>query len=325
MSPTTATDRGALLARGAWHAPAPAMNAIEILAAARRLVAAGLPLVPCCAPLDGGRCSAPWHKWPCDRIGKRPLAEGYPEIAHEPPTVEHVERELRRLGAVNPAIVTGPIVAVEADSAEAEAEVVELAGPEIERAPCRLPRPGRGRGWLFAAPPGVEIGNRAGLGRSGAIDVRGRSGIFVVPPSVHATGHRYQWAPSRAPWEIELPPLPVGLLALAIDGAETRRRAADAVGRLSRPEIVAHVPPRVGALLRAEHDLGELWAGRGKRSGDCSGSGYDYAIAVALLRRGVPEREIASALAARPGAHRRDTAYLRTTVERAAARGKARR
>ena len=48
-----------------------------------------------------------------------------------------------------------------------------------------------GRHYYFRCPVGQSIGNRAGI-RPG-IDVRGNNGYVVAPPSIHASGNRYEW------------------------------------------------------------------------------------------------------------------------------------
>src|SRR5688500_5586797 len=69
----------------------------SILDTARRLAALGWPIAPMCAPTRDGACSAAWHGR-CERIGKRPLMQGYPRLADEEPTARYVEEMLERLG-----------------------------------------------------------------------------------------------------------------------------------------------------------------------------------------------------------------------------------
>jgi Bifunctional DNA primase/polymerase, N-terminal len=57
-----------------------------------------------------------------------------------------------------------------------------------------------GGGWhYYLAPTGS--GNRAGVLER--VDWRGRGGYVVAPPSRHASGHPYQWAPGR---DLDTPP-----------------------------------------------------------------------------------------------------------------------
>ncbi len=73
--------------------------------------------------------------------------------------------------------------------------------------------PRRG-GWqqFFRHPGNVHIGNRAGL--KPGLDVRGDGGYVIVPPSVHASGRRYEW--KTAPSDLPLAPLPDAVLRLLL-------------------------------------------------------------------------------------------------------------
>jgi hypothetical protein len=116
-------------------------------------------------------------------------------------------------------VVPQGIVVVEGDSPEGEREIVALASGATDAAPARERREGRGRGWLFRADSTVKIPQRAHLGESGAVDVLPPGAIFVMPPSIHRTGHRIGWVPGRAPWEAPAPLIPSALLQLAMQGS----------------------------------------------------------------------------------------------------------
>jgi len=213
-------------------------------------------------------------------------------------------------------------VVIEGDSSEAEAEIMELGGGTARRAPTRERRPGRGRAYLFRTPRAVVLSDRTKLGRSGAIDVRGPGGILVLPPSVHLTGHEYTWVKGRAPWEVDAPLLPSRLLELVRrSGVVSARGASSQQGsKLAFAEGGRVLSPRVQFLLRSRRLLNDLWTSVGKRHGDTSASGYDFALARELLRCGVPEEDVVRAIAARPRAHRKDRDYCRATVRSAGAK-----
>ncbi|WP_169796628.1 bifunctional DNA primase/polymerase [Chondromyces crocatus] len=144
-------------------------------------------------------CSAAWHPRPCDRAGKRPLLADYPRWAARGPSFADVESSLRVWAPCNLALVAvGVLVVIEADSPDADAELASLGGAELASAPAREARSGRGRAYVFRAPPGVNVPNGARRGTSGAVDVRGTGGLLVVPPSRHVSGHVYAWLPGRA-------------------------------------------------------------------------------------------------------------------------------
>ncbi len=64
-----------------------------------------------------------------------------------------------------------------------------------------------GRHLIFAAPPGIEIGNSAHKVAPG-IDVRANGGYIVLPPSIHPSGTPYQWLDTTA----TIAPLPEPLI-----------------------------------------------------------------------------------------------------------------
>jgi hypothetical protein len=155
----------------------------------------------------------------------------------------------------------------------------------------------------------MVVGNGAKRGASGAIDVRGRNGYVVVPPSIHSSEYVYEWEPGLAPWETTLAPLPDALAPLM---KEARVRDGTAV-----PPLRSGLSSRVKFLLDARLGIRRLWNGEGKRVGDTSASGYDHAFALALLEAKVAPREAAAAVAARPDAHRRDADYAWQTTQAA--------
>lgn len=69
-----------------------------------------------------------------------------------------------------------------------------------------------GRHIYLAAPEGVAV--RCSAGQLGpGLDVRGDGGYVVAPPSLHASGRRYQWESSGDPDEVAIAPMPEGWLA----------------------------------------------------------------------------------------------------------------
>ncbi len=289
------------------------------LSHAEQLLGIGLPVVPLCQPVTGGGCSASSHEDTCRDAGKRPLVAGYPSLAHQVPDRDQASRVIMKFLPCNLGIVVpAGLVVVEADSPAAEEEVSLLAGGETERAPTRERRPGRGRGWLFRLALGTNVLLRTHLGASAAIDVLPAGSIFVVPPSVHRSGHAYAWVSGREPWKTSMPLLPAALLSLAREGARPPSQASGdfALGATFAPRVSS----RVAFLLKSRRRLAALWNGEGKTCGDTSSSGIDFSLAIELRAAGVPVPEVAEALAARPGAHSSARTYCMTTAQRATGR-----
>jgi putative DNA primase/helicase len=98
----------------------------------------------------------------------------------------------RKWPDANIGVATGTasgFIVLDIDGYEALSRLRRLAG-EHEPLP-KVPVVRTARGWhlWFRPSPGVVIPSSAGDG----LDVRGEGGYVVVPPSVHATGHVYEW------------------------------------------------------------------------------------------------------------------------------------
>ncbi len=101
---------------------------------------------------------------------------------------------------------------------------------------------GRGNGGhVFFKAPTVPVGNSRGQLPSG-FDIRGKRGLLVAAPSVHATGGRYRWLVS--PDETEVAAAPAALLRLltcrpAAEHERTAVRSARHVLDVPTPDGVA--------------------------------------------------------------------------------------
>ena len=281
----------------------------------RMLHMSGIPSVPLCRPTSGSSCTGARHSDPCGDAGKKPLVAGYPAMADVLPQRGHLFDLVRKFFPCNLGIVVPRwMVVVEADTPAGETEIVKLEGGGA--GPVRERRGGRGRGWLFRVGPNNEVPGRTRAGRSQAIDILTGGSIFVAPPSVHRSGHIYDWVEDNAPWEISAPPLPHDLRHLALEGSRRRSSGRDSDHTAFEPGL----SEGVAFYLAARKRLTRLWMGDGKTGGDTSQSGYDYSFAQELRDCKLSIREIAEAIAVRPGAHRRDKDYCILTARRAAGR-----
>lgn len=161
------------------------------------------------------------------------------------------------------------------------------------------PMTATGKGWhLFFRPTGE--GNRAGLVPQ--VDWRGNGGYIVAPPSVHASGRRYQWLPGLGP-DTDLEVAPPWLFSLvrplarmlaptvSIAGRGVSaygRRALEAeVGRVA----LAPVGTRNDTLNRAAFSLGQLVASGALKPADVA----DALLSVAL-RAGLSDGEATASI-----------------------------
>ena len=295
-------------------------NGEFVVAALSLLGAGGLSPVPVCRPVNESKsCSAPWHPDPCDRCGKRPLVRGYRRFSSFAAPAEQLRDWASEFDALNlGAVIQEGFVMVEADSPDADRELIDLDPSLVNGGPCRERRPGRGRAYLLRTD--LPMASRAHLGESGAIDVRGPGGLWIVPPSVHETGHQLRWVARRAPWQTKPLVLKARLRELLAQTSEPR---SPKIQRHGSPEpseftgVGAHLSPRVQRLRRCSLRVKQLWEMRGKTRGDTSASGYDFALARALLQLGAIPGEVVGALMARRESHRQDLAYATLTARNA--------
>lgn len=226
--------------------PAPAAAAAPTIAAADPLPAAadsettlyesamvyavnGWQVLPCCFPNAAGGCGCggTWDRQQQrmvphtkNDIGKAPLGALVPHGLIDSAGVgqpETIEEWWRRQPLANVGVRTGHvsgIVVVDLDprhgGTAAFAALVRRNGA-LPVVPFALT--GGGGAHLYFAYPDTPIANSAGKVAEG-VDVRGDGGYVLAPPSLHASGRRYQWKRGRSPQEAELAPPPDWLIRL---------------------------------------------------------------------------------------------------------------
>lgn len=125
-------------------------------------------------------------------------------------------------------------------------------------------RTGGGGLHFFFAHPGGTVKNSANAVGPG-LDVRGEGGYVVAPPSVHASGGRYEWLPGRGPDQVAFA-LPPPWLVQAMRGgrdagagrSDQRRRVAVrglAAGGADEGERNDAVARLFGHLVRRDVDI----------------------------------------------------------------------
>lgn len=140
---------------------------------------------------------------------KVPLVADWPNVATTDP--EQVAAWWREFPRASIGFATGELVVIDVDGAEGIATRYATEAEGLEWPITLTAATGRKGGGIhlyYRAPDGVEIRNCAGLrggrGIGPGIDVRGRGGLTVLPPSPHVSGRAYDWlircAPATIPW-----------------------------------------------------------------------------------------------------------------------------
>lgn len=220
----------------------------ELLEAALGYAVRGWGVIPLHNPTGGG-CSC--GKPDCTRIGKHPrTAHGVKDASKDP---EQIRRWWERWPDANIGIMTGPgsgLLGLDIDGEAGLKSVRRLRDEKCLHKTLlsltgRIDEDGKRNGWhlLYRYPDGVTIRNSAGLLGKG-VDVRGAGGYLVAPPSLHASGRRYQWKDS----ECAIARAPNRLIARLKSGQTTSDESpmADTL-----PEGIRNVTLfRVGSALR---------------------------------------------------------------------------
>ncbi len=143
---------------------------------------------------------------PKEKIPKLPWQEFQDRRAEE----EEIRAWFRRWPRANVGVVTGPVsglVVLDVDPRHGGEESLrhwsEHHGPLPETPEATT---GGGGRHLYFATRDPELGNRVAV--VPGIDLRGRGGMIVAPPSIHPSGRPYLWKPDRAPTDLPLAPLP---------------------------------------------------------------------------------------------------------------------
>lgn len=141
---------------------------------------------------------------------------------HEAADAEVLRRWWRRWPEANVGVVTGAVsglVVLDVDPRNGgDGSLAALEFVHGALLPTVEVLTGGGGRHLYYRHPGTTV---AGRPVAPGLDVKGDGGLVVCPPSLHASGLRYRWAPNRAPGEIPLAPLPwwIGAAVRDRDGA----------------------------------------------------------------------------------------------------------
>jgi hypothetical protein len=133
---------------------------------------------------------------PVRRSDKRPYIK-WEEYQRRLPTREEVESWWARWPEANVAIVCGKISGIYCVDGDGPAGKDWIAA-NLPPTPV-YSLTSRGVHAIFAIPENAVIRNRVKLAPE--VDIRGEGGYFVAPPSVHESGHVYQWVLGPDAWE----------------------------------------------------------------------------------------------------------------------------
>lgn len=138
-----------------------------------------------------------WAVFPLVRAGKTPY-KGSNGVRDSATSKRKIRQWWGETPEANIAIacgeVSGGLVVVDIDSAEAEKELSRLEAEHGMLPQTRQVQTARGRHLYFTSSE--KVGNRIGLATG--IDVRSNGGYVVAPPSVHPTGAIYEWQSSNS-------------------------------------------------------------------------------------------------------------------------------
>ncbi|MCK9497121.1 MAG: bifunctional DNA primase/polymerase [Dehalococcoidia bacterium] len=187
----------------------------------------GLPVFPVYPPGKGATGCFCSNK-DCQSPAKHPWSKFAPHGSKDATTdVEQVTEWWRRAPNANVGVATGGVahlVVLDVDPDKGGAESLrdlELEHGRLPLTPTVLTG-GGGEHYYFRAPEGEVITNSASNLGPG-LDVRGRGGYVVAPPSVHRSGGVYEWQAGAGLDEVEIAPLPDWLLALVRESVQRTR------------------------------------------------------------------------------------------------------
>jgi hypothetical protein len=206
----------------------------ELLRAALSYAERGWPVFPLYWP-DGQRCSC--GKSDCDSVAKHPLtAHGFLDATTDP---EAIREHWKTHPAANVGLRTGTdggVLVMDIDSRHSGEESFLALQKELGVLP-NGPAVKTGNGeHLYFAYPDCGLKSRVQVKGRGGIDIRGKGGYVVAPPSQHRSGQFYHW--QRKP-NGKLPMLPSSWI--------TFLAGEPAKARIATGESTSDKPVREGA------------------------------------------------------------------------------
>lgn len=166
-----------------------------------------------------------------------------------------------------------------------------------------------GRHILFKQPENGVLGNEEG-GLPDGINVRGRNGYIIVPPSMHRSGSRYIWELSSHPRDVKLADAPEWLIELIGESSSPESigpiQVSDSVPNIDRVRVSAYIKSLVKSAPDPDEDR----------------SSTDQKAIVAMLSAGLTPQQVKAVFSNYPigtqGKYaERGDRYLDRSIERA--------
>jgi hypothetical protein len=220
---------------------------------------------------------------------KSPCVKWKPYQTERPSTIQF-RSWFTRWPDAGPTVVLGllsNVFAIDVDGKEAHDELVRRLG-KLPDAPKVLSGSGRAYRYhlFFAYPP---VATRAKFTPwHPKLEFRGQGGITVLPPSVHKSGNRYQWAPGKSLGDISPPPLPEPIVAVLREHDRPRHVsiAVDPEKELS-VRVVSSICHSTREFLGGKFAHADGWNSRLFGAAcDMAGNGVPLARALPLLIAG---------------------------------------
>lgn len=201
---------------------------VTLLEAALFYAKLGWRIFPAHSPQPDGRCScgAP----DCKATGKHPRLKGWQEAATTDPDV--IRRWWQAWPEANIGVACGKgsdLWVLDVDLHGDGFEELQRLWDEHDDWPHTVRQTTGSGGWHYFFRHTEGLANAVKF-RSG-LDVRTEGGLVILPPSLHASGQRYEWTKGHKPKANPVAEAPEWLLALA----RVHRQAATAVRPVGAP------------------------------------------------------------------------------------------
>jgi hypothetical protein len=190
-----------------------------------RYAALGLKLIPLYG-IKFGNCECAKGS-ACSSKGKHPRFKNWPKEASSDP--EALSKWAAAWPYMNVGIVTGAASGVIVVDVDGDDGLISVKKKTEGKAPITwTAMTGRGRHFYFRHPE-TSVKNRAAIFPH--VDLRGDGGYVVAPPSTHASGVRYSWAPGSGQDDIDLAYAPDWLFELIL-GEDSENTASIGDGEI---------------------------------------------------------------------------------------------